>query len=222
LLHNFCRIVKLSDKITTLGVTLDSTLTFKQHVSFVCKSANYHLRALRHIRPVLTEEMAMSIAVALIQSRLDYANSILYHTAVSNITKLQRIQNTAAHLVLPYSHLSANDRLTRLHWLPISRRIEFKLATITYKLLNTEQPSFLRSLIHYDNPVRQLRSSVQRRLHVPAIKTECMQMFGLLSVSDAVVKRKSKFLLSYSSSTNSLCQLFTDDTLNELQGLGIV
>ena len=116
--------------------------------------------------------MAMSIAVALIQSRLDYANSILYHTAASNITKLQRIQNTAAHLVLPYSHLSANEStLTQLHWLPISRRIEFKLATITYKLLNTEQPSYLRSLIHYDNPVRQLRSSVQRRLHVPAVKT---------------------------------------------------
>ena len=164
-------IITLSDKITTLGVTLDSTLTFKQHVSSVCKSANYHLRALRHIRPVLTDEMAMSIAVALIQSRLDYANSILYHTAASNITKLQRIQNTAAHLVLPYSHLSANDTLTQLHWLPISRRIEFKLATITYKLLNTEQPSYLRSLIHYDNPVRQLRSSVQRRLHVPAVKT---------------------------------------------------
>ena len=138
-------IVKLSDKITTLGVTLDSALTFKQHVSSICKSANYHLCALRHIRPVLTDEMAMSIAVALIQSRLDYANSILYHAAASNITKLQRIQNTAAHLVLPYSHLSANERLTLLHWLiPISRRIEFKLAAITYKLPNTEQPSYLR------------------------------------------------------------------------------
>ena len=42
---------------------------------------------------------------------------------------------------------------------------------LTYKLLNTDQPSYLRSLIHYDNPVRQLRSSVQRRLHVPAVKT---------------------------------------------------
>jgi hypothetical protein len=164
-------VVKLSDKITTLGVTLDSTLTFKQHVSTVCKSANYHLRALKHIRPVLTDEMAMSIAVALIQSRLDYANSVLYHTSATNINKLQRIQNTAARLVLPYSHLSTNNRLAQLHWLPISRRIEFKLAIITYRLLNTEQPAYLRSLIQYDNPTRQLRSSVQRRLHVPVIKT---------------------------------------------------
>lgn len=54
------------------------------------------------------------------------------------------------------------------------------------------------------------------------VVTECMTMFGFLSVSEAVAKRKSKFLLSYSSSTNSLCQLFADDALNELHGLDIM
>ena len=131
----------LSDKITTLGVTMDSTLTFKHHVSSICKSANYHLRALKYIRPVLTNDMATSIAVALIQSRLDYANSILYHTASANINKLQRIQNTAARLVLPYSHLATANRLSQLHWLPISRRTDFKLGTLTYKLLKFQQPA---------------------------------------------------------------------------------
>jgi len=75
--------------------------------------------------------MATSIAVALVQSRLDYANSLLYHTSAYNINKLQRVQNMAARLVLPNSQLHKADILFRLHWLPISKRIEFKIAAKT-------------------------------------------------------------------------------------------
>jgi len=50
----------------TLGVILDSNLTFDSHVSAVCKKSFFHLRALRHICSALTDEMAVSIAVALI------------------------------------------------------------------------------------------------------------------------------------------------------------
>ena len=36
----------------------------------------FHIRALRHNRPSLTEEMANVVACALVQSRVDYANSL--------------------------------------------------------------------------------------------------------------------------------------------------
>jgi len=162
--------VKLSDKLTTLGVTLDSTLSFNSHVSNICKSCHFHLRALKHIRPVLTDEMALSIAVALVQSRLDYANSILYRTSQQNINKLQRIQNYAARLVLCNNNISGSDSLLQLHWLPMPKRIDFKIATVTYKLLNCQQPSYLRSLINYDVPIRQLRSSALQKLHQPTVR----------------------------------------------------
>ena len=148
---------------------MDSTLTFNHHVSSICKASYFHLRALRHIRPVLTDEMATSIAVALVQSRLDYANSILYHTSSYNIKKLQRVQNMAAHLVLRGNHhLSSAHLLTQLHWLPIPTRINFKIASLTYKLLNTQQPAYLRSLIRFEDPSR-LRSSALHKLHQPRV-----------------------------------------------------
>ena len=46
-----CRL-SLSDKIVTLGVTLDSNLTLSNHISNICRSTHYHIRALRHIRPL--------------------------------------------------------------------------------------------------------------------------------------------------------------------------
>jgi len=41
-------VVSLSYKIVTLGVTLDSNLTLSNHISNICRSAHYHIRALRH------------------------------------------------------------------------------------------------------------------------------------------------------------------------------
>jgi len=119
-----------------LGVTLDTCLTFNQHVSSVYIASFFHLRALWHILPVLTKDMTVSIAVTLVQSRLDYANSLLYHTSAYNINELQRVQNMAALLVIPNSQLSIADILSRLHWLPISKRTDFKTAAITYKVLH--------------------------------------------------------------------------------------
>jgi len=68
--------IPLSDKIKTLGVTLDSHLSLNSYTSAVCKSAFYHIRALRHIRKSLTDDMARAVAVSLVPSRLDYVNSL--------------------------------------------------------------------------------------------------------------------------------------------------
>jgi hypothetical protein len=163
--------IDLSDKFTTLGVTIDSTLSFKPHVSNICKAAYFHLQALKHIRPVITHDMAMSIAVALVQSRLDYANSLPYNTSAYNINKLQRVQNMAARLVLRNWQISSADSLSQLHWLPVSKRIDFKIATLTYKLLSTEQPGYLRSLINYKTRSYVTRTTDKRLLHQPFLHT---------------------------------------------------
>ena len=60
--------------------------------------------------------------------------------------------------------------LTQLHWLPVSYRIHFKLSTLTYRALSTQQPPYLASLLHLSNIHRQLRSSISQQLIVPKTK----------------------------------------------------
>jgi len=43
---------------------------------------------------------AKLVATALVSSRLDYCNLILYGTSASNLNKLQRVQNALAHTVM--------------------------------------------------------------------------------------------------------------------------
>ena len=46
-----------------------------------------------------------------------------------------------------------------MHWLPIQQRIKFKIEVITFKTLNTLQPSYLADLLNLHKPRRSLRSS---------------------------------------------------------------
>ena len=59
--------------------------------SEICQSAFYHIRALLHIRPVITDEVAKTMACSFVTSRLDYANSVLYGILAKNIHCLQRM-----------------------------------------------------------------------------------------------------------------------------------
>ena len=54
--------IPLADHIKILGVTLDKNLSMNNHVSAVCKSIHYHIRALRHIRSSISEDMAKMVA----------------------------------------------------------------------------------------------------------------------------------------------------------------
>ena len=107
--------INISNEITSLGVIMDSKLTLDSHISAICKSCYYHLRSLRHIRRSLTQDMAISVVVAIVQSRPDYCNSLLYDISTFNINKLQRVQNLAARLALNDWHSPSHVLVSKLH-----------------------------------------------------------------------------------------------------------
>ena len=69
---------------SSFSVTLDSQLTFDDHVSGVFRECNFHTKVLRHNCPLITKEMAKVITCSIVESRLDYCNSVLYNIG-SNI-----------------------------------------------------------------------------------------------------------------------------------------
>jgi len=141
------------------------------HISALSSSCFYHIRSFRQIRSSLDDSTAASVASALISSRLDQLNSILYGISLKHIARLQRIQRAAARVVLyrqsRTSPLSSNELLKQLHWLPIEWRIRFKLATLTFKALHTGRPPYLSDLLQHHEPTRLLRSSSSHQLSVP-------------------------------------------------------
>ena len=51
-----------------------------------------------------------------------------------------------------------------MHWLPVSRRIDFKILLITYKALNNLTPEYISSLLFPANRPSYLRSASDKSL----------------------------------------------------------
>ena len=150
-----------SVEVKNLGVIFDSDNSFDNHVAKVCRACYCHLRDLRRIRKFLSNETAILLANAMVSSRLDYCNSLLYGVSKSNIAKLQRVQNALCRIIFRLDKMShVTPFLKKLHWLPIQHCILFKYNLLVFKAINISQPLYLSALIRLSSLTRGNRLSV--------------------------------------------------------------
>ena len=167
-------VVHSSPTVRDLGVLFDSCMSMKPHISNLCKLASFALWRISKIRHLLDQDSTEKLVHAFVTSRLDYCNSLLYGLPCNLLNKIQLIQNSAARVV---SRTKKSDHITpvlsRLHWLPLQKRIEFKILCIVYKILHDMAPVYLQELLTIRSSGRALRSSVHGSyiLHQPISDT---------------------------------------------------
>ena len=164
--------IKAADHVKNLGVMLDKHMTMDKQVSKMCQAAYFNIRNIGHIRSSLDKEVTKTLVNALVTPHLDYGNGLLYNISCKLIKKLQVAQNSAVRLI---DKLSKREHITEarknLHWLPIEARIEYKIITTTWKILNNQSPEYLKRLITLKNNNRSLRSSGKLLLEPPDTKS---------------------------------------------------
>ena len=153
-------ILKPTTVARNLGVVFGSTFNMKSQVSKLCQAAYYHLHIIRAIRDCLTQHATELLVHALVISRHDYGNSLLYGLPDVLLDKLPRVQNAAARVVVKasrYDHVT--PLLKTLHWLPVRYRIQiYKILQTTYKASHLLAPSYLSDLLEFYQPIRTLLS----------------------------------------------------------------
>jgi len=119
------------------------------HVVVLCRSGFFQLRQLRPFTRSLTMEAAKTLVQAFISCRLDYCNSLLYGVTDNVMRRVQSLQNAAARLI---TGARRRDHITpvlcQLHWLPVRRRVEFKLGCLVRQALCGQMPIYLADDIH--------------------------------------------------------------------------
>ncbi len=119
-------------------------MKFKGHIHQTVKSVSFHLHNLAKIRKYLNRPACESLTHSIISSRLDFRNSLLYGLLKYQIERLQKLQNTAARIVVllgPRDHIT--DTLIELHWLKVEERIEFKVILLIHKALFHSGPAYI-------------------------------------------------------------------------------
>ena len=137
---------------------------------------------------------------ALVTSRLDNCNAVLFGLPDYLIKRLQYVLNAAARLVSltnKYDHIT--PVMMQLHWLPVKERINFKILLTTFKALHGINPLYLCELISPYQPRRALRSSDQLLLEQPAYK---LKSYGSRAFSVCAPGLWNKLPLEIKSSTS--------------------
>ena len=103
----------------------------------------------------------------------DYRNSLLSGVPSYQIARLQKLQNRSARLITrskPTDHIT--PVLRTLHWLPIEKRIHFKILCFVFKTRVGRAPAYIDELLEEYRPVRALRSQSLCNYVVPNIKSK--------------------------------------------------
>ena len=108
-------------------------------VSSVCRSAYYHLFRIANIRASLTVVACKTLVHALVISRVDYGNALLYGITDRLLHRLEMIQHSAARIIMcikRHDRQSITDVLRHLHWLPVEWRINYKIVVLVFRALH--------------------------------------------------------------------------------------
>ena len=130
----------IASSVHDLGVTLDCHLDMNTHVNQLCKSASFSLRRVGQVTRYLDHVTTEKLTHAMITSKLDQCNNLLYGLAEKEFSKIQRVQNSTARLV---TRTKRQEHITpvlrKLHQFPAKknriRREEEKKKRIIYKIL---------------------------------------------------------------------------------------
>ena len=176
--------IKIGDQLISpttdarnIGFIFDNLLNCKKHIATTSKSAWFQLRKIGQIRQYLDAKSTEQLVHSFVTSKLDINNALLYGLPDNLLHKLQVIQNAAARLVkkLP-KHCHITPILQELHWLPVRRRIDYKILLIVFKALHGLAPQYIREILtKRPEQTRSMRSNDTELLQVPPVGTKCIQ-----------------------------------------------
>lgn len=118
----------------SLGVILDADLTLDAQITAICKSSNVILHSLKQIVPFVPPFLRHFMTGVLINSKLDYANSLLLGSPGYQMNHLQLVQNWAARMATGLSlREHVMEAMHNLPWLQVKDRVIFKALCLTHR-----------------------------------------------------------------------------------------
>ena len=104
--------IEVVDRFKYLGVMLDSTLSFKYHVDYVCREIILHLKMLSKMRSIANESICLYLYKTLMIPLFDSGDVVYDCIYQQDSEKLQKLQNTALQIIYRWPH---NTSIVKLH-----------------------------------------------------------------------------------------------------------
>ena len=159
----------------SLGLYIDSHLTWSLHIEKICKKISSAVGALKRIKSCITTKTAIQVYSALIQPHFDYCCSVWDGLGETLSMKIQKLQNRAVRVITRSSYDSnASDLLNVLHLDNLYIRRRKLKAQLTFKILKGNLHSYIGTLFYFRNSEYDLRNN-QFKLNLPKPRTNYLK-----------------------------------------------
>ena len=134
-------------KYNCLGITLDETLSWDQHIEEISLKVSRGLGALKRIRSYVLRSTLITIFNTIILPYFDYCSTVWGSIGICQSDNLQRLQNRAARIITRSTYKSGSVGIFRSLklWHNLEQRKEKQLAIMMYKVTNGLIPCYLQS-----------------------------------------------------------------------------
>ena len=141
------RELDLVDEIKYLGVNVDDSLSWKEHIKSVTSKVSRGMVMLKHAKYYLPKASLKTLYSSIVEPYFPYCCSLWGACGLMEKTRLQKFQNRAARSVTS-SKFDAPSRplIERLGWKTIDKLIAEESNTIVYRSLNDLAPQYLGCL----------------------------------------------------------------------------
>lgn len=131
--------------VVSLGLTIDTQLSWEAHISRVCKNVYGSLHSLNRLRNILPSKIKKQLVNSLIMPQFDYGDVVYAGCNETLSTKLDKALNSSIRFIfkVPWrEHLTPYYK--ELKWLKLADRRELHTLSLMYKMLKNEAPIYLQ------------------------------------------------------------------------------
>jgi hypothetical protein len=152
------KILEVKSDIKFLGITIDSSISFKNHIITLCKKLNLCLLLMRSIRPYLDVKTMVDIYYTFFYPQVIYGIEFWGHGNKTDLKRIITLQKAALRIVLkikPGEHVTSHFKTLKIMRLPML--FDYRLLVLLLKTFSTEQINNMKPDHHHNTRNKFLR-----------------------------------------------------------------
>ena len=131
-----------------LGLTIDDKLTWSAHIDNLCSALSSKISLLRKLATYVPVEVLKKFYQSYILPLIDYGSITWSGTSASNLDRILKLQNCAARFIWHTDFSTSSAAMFQdLGWQPITKRLAYNKAVMTYKAIHNQTPEYITNLL---------------------------------------------------------------------------
>ena len=139
--------LEIIQKTKYLGVQIDNSLNWKEHIRTVSTKVSRAIGFLKHAKTFLGQETLKTLYTGIVEPHFRYCCSVWGCAGSTELNQLQKLQNRAARIITNSSFdTPSRPLIDKLGWKTIEQLVASESKTMVFKSLHELAPQYLCDL----------------------------------------------------------------------------